>query len=98
MGFNLRVLFLDLPTLPVRPINPYPLRLPAQFSQHIEKPLTFSEIQCLQNECRRYSKPGGQGTKEEMHYIHDIAWSVLHGELPAVNESAGRRGGDKVSG
>ena len=53
----------------------------------------------LQNECRCSSKIGGQGDKRRKCITFtDTPQSVLRGELPATNESAGRRGGDKVSG
>lgn len=85
--------FLDLATWPVWPINPWRRRLPAQFSQHIEEPQPFWEIPGLRNECLRFSKLGGQGTKEEMHYIYQQREPrVSHGELPAINESRAGEG------
>ena len=92
----------------VTPINPYPAPLPAsQFlpSSTLRKLLAFfffffyQRYSSLQNECRCSSKIGGQGDKRRKCITFtDTPRSVLCGELPTTNESAGRRGGDKVSG
>lgn len=74
------------------------------FPQHIEKLPAFSETQCLPSECRCSSKLGGQGTKEEMHYIYRcsvecVAWRITCNKWKHREESEQEREreGDKVS-